>query len=61
MWAEFFITLEWKIMTQNPEAIQEKIDTLNYIKPYASACSPSPPKRTSSKIKRQMTNKEKDL
>lgn len=33
MWAEFFITLEWKIMTQNPEAIQEKIDTLNYIKP----------------------------
>ena len=32
MWAEFFITLECRAMTQNPEAIKQKTDKFNYIK-----------------------------
>ena len=62
MWAEFFITLEWRTMTQNPEAIKQKIDKFNYIK-ITNFCKflPTPyKKQTSSKIKRQMTNKGKD-
>ena len=62
MWAEFFITLEWRTMTQNPEAIKQKIDKFNYIK-ITNFCKllPTPHKKqTSSNIKRQMTNKGKD-
>ena len=32
MWAEFFITLECRAMTQNPEAIKQKTD--KYLKFY---------------------------
>ena len=59
MWAVFFITLEERTMTRNPEAVKEKIDKLNYTKPQPSAWPLSPKKQTPSKIKRQMTNWKK--
>ena len=44
MWSEFFITLEWRTMSQNPEAIKQKIDKFNYIK-ITNFCKrlPTPP------------------
>lgn len=59
MWAEFFITLEWRTTTPNPEGIKEKIDKFNYIKPTNFCMLPLSPKQTSSKIKRQMARKGK--
>lgn len=46
MWAEFFITLEWRAMTQNPEAIKQKTDKFNYIK-IMNFCKllPTPPQK----------------
>ena len=32
MQAEFFITLEWRTVTQNPEAIKKKTGAFNHIK-----------------------------